>query len=459
MAKIKKTAGKTAQKPDPEKNRIGGRVKRYANVGGRMSGVVAKAATKRMLGIAVDKSKEAEELKRALGGLKGPLMKIAQILGTIPDAVPEEYMAQLRQLQTAAPSMGWGFVRRRMAAELGADWQNKFASFDQTASAAASLGQVHKAKTKDGHIVACKLQYPDMASSVDADLKQLQFILGLYKTMHGGVHTADVFEEIADRLREELDYERESKHMAVYKTMLADEPNVHVPDTHDNLSTHRLLTMDWLDGKPILDFKNADAKTRNQLAITMFRAWYVPFYYYGIIHGDPHLGNYSIRPDLSVNLLDFGCIRVFNPDFVGGVLDLYSALRDRKPDLAVTAYKRWGFKNPSKELIAVLNIWAEFLYAPILQDKKIKVSETSGGGYGQKVAAKVHQELRKIGGVRPPREFVFMDRAAVGLGSVFIHLNAELNWYQLFHELTGGFDSGDVQKRQTKLLRKFNLPS
>ncbi len=433
------------------------RAKRYARVGGKLSGIAAKAATQRLFGMEIDQSKEALALKNALGGLKGPLMKIAQILGTIPGSVPEEYEFQLRQLQTQAPSTGWPFVRRRMMAELGPDWQKLFKSFDHEASAAASLGQVHKAAGKDGTILACKLQYPDMESAVDADLKQLALILKIYKNMHGGVDTKDVYQEISERLCEELDYELESKHMLLYAHMLRDEKNVHIPTPIPDLSTKRLLTMNWLDGKPILDFKKSDLKIRNTLALHMFRAWYVPFYNYGIIHGDPHLGNYSVRPDLSINLLDFGCVRVFNPDFVKGVIDLYFALADDKPELAVEAYKAWGFKNPSKQLIDVLNKWANFLYGPILQDKVLKMSDTHSGDAGRKVASEVHAELRKIGSVKPPREFVFMDRAAVGLGSVFIHLNAEINWYKLFHELIAGFDAKKLAKMQTKVLRDNGL--
>ncbi len=123
----------------------------------------------RFLGFKSDKAAHAEDLKSILGGLKGPLMKVAQFLSTIPDALPDEYAAELAQLQANAPAMGWSFVKRRMAGELGPDWQSRFAAFSQVAAAAASLGQVHRARLLDGTEVACKLQYPDMASTVEAD--------------------------------------------------------------------------------------------------------------------------------------------------------------------------------------------------------------------------------------------------------------------------------------------------
>src|SRR5271154_58899 len=144
-----------------ERSTLRKRVKRYAKVSTAMAGFGARAAGKRYLGINVDRQKQAERLRLALGGLKGPLMKVAQLLSTIPDVVPKEYAAELAQLQADAPAMGWAFVKRRMAAELGPDWEKKFRLFEHKASAAASLGQVHKAIAHDGSVLACKLQYPD----------------------------------------------------------------------------------------------------------------------------------------------------------------------------------------------------------------------------------------------------------------------------------------------------------
>src|SRR5690242_17117939 len=145
-------------------NRLASRVARYAQVGGAVAGQAARIAGARFLGFNFDRLQHAGELRAALGGLKGPLMKVAQMLATIPDALPAEYAAELAQLQSSAPPMGRPFVRRRMAAELGPDWQTRFASFDLDAAAAASLGQVHRAKGQDGRDLACKLQYPNIES-------------------------------------------------------------------------------------------------------------------------------------------------------------------------------------------------------------------------------------------------------------------------------------------------------
>jgi len=434
-----------------------GRAKRYARVGGAVGTLAARLAGSRYLGMSIDKGQHAEELRAALGGLKGPLMKVAQILATVPDALPEEYVAELKQLQANAPSMGWPFVKRRMRAELGPGWQQKFGSFEHSAAHAASLGQVHRATGKDGAPLACKLQYPDMASAVAADLRQLRIVFSIYERYDKAISTRQIHAELSERLREELDYDREAKHMALYAYMLKDVPEVHVPVSEPALCTERLLTMGWLEGRPLMDLTEADLEQRNAVATNMFRAWYVPFYYYGVIHGDPHLGNYSVREDLAVNLLDFGCIRVFPAPFVRGVIDLYRAIRDGDRELAAHAYEGWGFSNLTTEMLDTLNIWAEFVYAPLLEDKVQKIQESDSGLYGAQVAGRVHQELRRIGGVEPPREFVLMDRAAIGLGSVFMHLKAEVNWYALFHDLINDFDEKALDKRQKAGLKHAGL--
>ena len=436
---------------------IGGQLRRYARVGGAVGGLAANYAGRRLLGRKVEHDTHARELAAAVGGLKGPLMKVAQILATVPDALPPAYAEELRQLQADAPSMGWPFVRRRMAGELGQGWRERFADFERDAAHAASLGQVHRATALDGTRLACKLQYPDMASAVEADLKQLRLVLAVYERRDRSIRTDGIFEELSERLREELDYCREAKHMRLYGAMLGGEPGVTLPEPVDPLSTDRLLTMTWIDGRPLLEAVDQPVEARNRLAENMFRAWYVPFYEYAVIHGDPHLGNYSMREDFGLNLLDFGCIRVFPPSFVKGVIDLYRALRDGDEALAVSAYETWGFENPSRELVEVLNIWAEFLYAPLLQDRVQRIQESESGLYGATVAAKVHRELRRVGGVRPPREFVLMDRAAIGLGSVFMRLRAEVNWHRLFHGLIDGFEVEALAARQQSALEAAGL--
>ena len=449
-----------AVKPTDTGGTLFGELKRFARTSGAVGGIAARVAGAKVFGIKTDKASHAEDLKAVLGGLKGPLMKVAQILSTIPDVLPAEYAAELAQLQANAPSMGWNFVRRRMGGELGPDWQSKFSAFGQVASAAASLGQVHRATLLDGTEVACKLQYPDMPSTVDADLRQLRIAMSLYKRFDSVIQGDDIYAEIAERLREELDYEREAAQMKLYEIMLRDVPEVSVPQAIPAFTTKRLLTMTWLDGRPMqarID-DEAPLEVRNAIAKAMFHAWYVPFYRFGVIHGDPHLGNYQVRADDGVNLLDFGAIRVFPPKFVRGVIDLYEAIRDGDDAKARHAYEGWGFRDLTKAQMGVLNQWAAFVYEPLLQDRVRRIQENGDPSYGRSVAEKVHAGLREHGGVRPPREFVLMDRSALGLGSVFLRLRAEMNWFRLFHELVDDFRTEDVAARQAAALVEAGVP-
>ena len=441
-----------------ERSSIGGRLRRYAQVTSTMSGLAARLAGERYLGIELDRGKHANQLREALGSLKGPLMKVAQILSTIPDALPKEYAEELAALQADAPSMGWLFVKRRMRSELGDGWEDKFDSFDKKACSAASLGQVHQARYNNEK-VAVKLQYPDMDSAINADLNQLKLVFSLYERIDSAISTKDIHSELSDRLKEELDYHREALNMQLYRLMLAGENEVVLPEPIKELSTSRILTMRWVEGQKLMKYLEAEPpqEDRNKVAVNMFRTWYVPFYYYGVIHGDPHLGNYSIGENLKINLMDFGSIRVFRPEFVGGVIDLYRALRDGDNELAVHAYSQWGFDGLDKEAIEILNIWAGFIYGPLLEDRIRPIQELRGGNYGRELAGKVHEELKRIGGIKPPREFVLMDRAAVGLGSVFMHLKAEVNWHQLFHDMIDDFTLEALQTRQKNAMRQAGL--
>lgn len=444
---------------DAESNRLRRRVQRYAQVGAGVGGIAARAAATRLFGLDQADAKTARELKAALGGLKGPIMKVAQMLATIPDAVPAEFAAELAELQSSAPPMGWPFVKRRMRAELGPAWEKRFGSFDKEAAAAASLGQVHRATSLDGEALAVKLQYPDMQSAVDADLKQLGFIFSIHRRMDRAIDTREIHAEIGERLREELDYRREAAHMSLYADIFRKDPRIEVPRVFADMSTKRLLTMNWLEGRPILTFREHSLEERNRIAETMFAAWWTPFSRFGVIHGDPHLGNYSVRDDLGINLLDYGCIRIFPPGFVNGVVELYRALEADDRDRAAAAYENWGFRNLSGELVDVLNVWARFIYAPMLDDRVRSVADgINAGEYGRKEAFGVHKKLRELGPVTPPREFVFMDRAAIGLGSVFLHLGAELNFHRLFNEAIEGFDVAELDKRQKAALKKAGVP-
>jgi len=451
------------EQTDTEANRFSRRMRRYAQVSTGVSGTAARLAGNALFGFGHDRDKNAQQLAKALGGMKGPIMKVAQLLSTIPDALPPEYAEELSQLQSQAPPMGWPFVKRRMAAELGPDWQSRFAEFSREAVASASLGQVHRARSHEGETLACKLQYPDMQSYVQADLNQFNLLLNLYKRMDSAIDTSEIAEELSARLYEELDYKLEAGHTKLYGILFKDDPLVNVPDIYDALSTRRLLTMSWMEGAPLVNYKSHPQEDRNQIARCLFRAWWWPFAYLGVIHGDPHLGNYTIFEEdghpAGINLLDYGCVRTFTPEFVEGVIMLYRGLLHDDRDKIIYAYEQWGFEGLSYEVIEILNIWAKFIYGPLLEDRKRRIAEgVSPGQYGRREAFEVHKALQEKGPVRVPREFVFMDRAAIGLGGVCLHLDAELNFHRMYNEAIDQFEIEAMRARQKAIFTEAGVP-
>ena len=434
-------------------NSLTGRLSRYARVGGTGLGLAAQMGAARLFGGAHDKAAGAAQLRAALGGLKGPVMKIAQIIATIPDAVPPEYAAELAQLQSNAPAMGWPFVRRRMKSELGPDWEGNTRASSTTPPPPrrSARSTAPRATTVGDWRPSCNIptwrarSKPTWASSTCCSASTRASTSRSTPAKSTANSPTGCARNSTMRTRR-----RTSRCTA---TCSSGEATTHLPEVLPELSTRRLLTMTWLDGRPLLDFKGADQGTRDRIAENLFRAWYLPLHHFGVIHGDPHLGNYTVRDDLGINLLDFGCVRVFPPRFIGGVVDLYRALQSGDEDLAVDAFERWGFTGLSREIIDTLLIWAKFLYGPLLDDRA-RVIDASGNpaSYGRETAAKVHRRLRELGTVTVPREFVFMDRAAIGLGGVFMHLKAELNWYALFNAMIEGFDEAVMADKQAAAL-------
>ena len=450
---------------DDEANRLSARATRYARLGVNAGALAARVGVNRLRG--GGRKSDAEALAFALGSLKGPLMKVAQLLATIPDALPADYASELMRLQSQAPPMGAAFVRRRMQAELGPGWRERFADFDFKPAAAASLGQVHRATSLEGEPLACKLQYPEMASAVETDLAQLDLLFSLHRRMGAAIDTREIAREIRARVREELDYEREAKVARLYRVMLADRPFVRVPRIEDSLSTRRLLTLEWLDGEPFVAFEDARQEARDAIAVGLFEAWWLPFLRYGIIHGDPHLGNYTVavlgqganRAVEGVNLFDYGCVRIFPARFVLGVVELYRALKENDDARISRAYRMWGFPDLTRGAFEAMTIWAHFICGPILDDRVRSAADgVKPSEYGRREIGTVMRVLRAEGGALVvPREFVYLERATIGLGAAFLRLGARLNFHRMYENAIAGFDEAALALRQAGALKAAGL--
>jgi predicted unusual protein kinase regulating ubiquinone biosynthesis (AarF/ABC1/UbiB family) len=417
------------------------KLKRLTNISKTLGGIALRSAGEKYLNLEIDDNNYAQHLKENFGEMRGAVVKILQFLATIPDALPKEYSEAFLELQSNAPIMSESFVRRRMAGELGIKWGDLFSEFDLKPSFSASLGQVHRAKNFDGDLLACKLQYPSMQKIINDDIEKCRFFLSIFKPITSAIDVEEILIEIKERLIEETSYVNESKNLEIFSKIFTDCDFIKIPKIDKGLSTDKLLTMSWLDGKSIFQYTDRDLETRNKIAKKLFYAWYMPFYKYNVLHCDPHTGNYLIdetkqKDHFNLQILDFGCIKHFSKDFINdGVLKLYKALQSDNKNMALEAYEAWGFKNLNYEIIEALNQWAKLLYDPLLDDRVRPIQEGNSAGHGWQVAKKVYDELKKIGKVTPPKNFVFMDRVAVGLGGAFMRLKAELNWCKIFNGL------------------------
>ncbi|MBA4249983.1 MAG: ABC transporter ATP-binding protein [Candidatus Puniceispirillum sp.] len=411
------------------------KIKRIAHVTSTMGSVATRFVAHSKTPFKTDNLEYAAVLTKTLSKMKGPFMKVAQFLATIPDALPQEYADAFMELQSQATPMGELFVQRRLKNEFGEHWKNNFKEFNLHASFAASLGQVHQAVLQNGHKVAVKLQYPNMKSVIDSDMLQLKFAIKAYHLFSSALDLDDVVKEVQDRLYEELNYNQEILNLKEYQLFFKDNPSVIIPETYESLSTDRLIVMDWIEGDHILNASPDLGKNQmDEFGKLLFNSWYLPFYSRGWLHGDPHPGNYYITPHNQLALLDFGCIRRFHVDFIDAVADLYQGLKCSNPSKIKDAYIRWGFNDVSTELMEHMTEWARLLFDPLL-DNSIRPIQKRTGSHGWQIAQKVHKELDRLGGVKIPREFVFMDRAAVGIGSVLMRIGAEGNWHKIFEDI------------------------
>ena len=310
---------------DTEKNRFSARAARYARVGANVGGVAARYAGRRLVGGRADRAGDAQRARRRRSaGSKGPLMKVAQLMATIPDLLPPEYAAELQKLQSEAPPMGWAFVKRRMMAELGAGWEKKFESFEHHPAAAASLGQVHRAALARWR--GAGLQAAISRHAVGGRSRSAATAMAaraIRRRFDSAIDTSEIGKEIGARVREELDYRREAKHVALYREMLDGIDIVRVPRAWPELSTGRLLTLDWLDGTqacsthkndPLDCAQHARHRDVHRLVVSVQPLRRHPRrpasrQLHGVRRRDG-------RAPAGINLLDYGCIRIFPPKFV-----------------------------------------------------------------------------------------------------------------------------------------------
>ena len=401
-----------------------GRMVRLAGMTASVAGRYARQKIRQQIGLKQEESERSRELERmaedvadTLGQLKGAVMKVGQIASQTQDFLPPEFSAALQKLQKEAPPMPYCVIARQVLDELGDDPEDLFARFDREPFAAASIGQVHRARTHDGQEVVVKVQYPGVDRSVDADLKQLRMTLRLGGLLKMPRETVDrLFAEIRERLEEELDYENEAHNLSLFRAFHEQDPGILIPGVLPQYSTRHVLTLEYLPGHHINDItpEEYDQATVNKIGQRLFRTMADQLFRYQTIHGDPHAGNFAFRPDGSVILYDFGCIKVLKPAIVAAYRrTLIAALEGHYSDLDRCLIDL-GARVEGKPAVdeAYYAMWRDIFIQPF-------ASREESYDYGatdlhQQVAAKATTVMQYLDAFQPPVESLFIDRMIAG---------------------------------------------
>jgi predicted unusual protein kinase regulating ubiquinone biosynthesis (AarF/ABC1/UbiB family) len=320
-----------------------GRLARAARLGGIAAGLTLGTAAEGLrqlargerprLAAAALTPANAQRLTGGLAGLRGAAMKLGQMLSLDSGlALPPELSAILARLRAEAPPMPPAQLKRALAAEWGPDWHRRFVRFEVRPIAAASIGQVHRALTRDGRDLAIKLQFPGVRASIDSDLANLAALIRGSGVLPRGLDLTPLLDQARAQLHDEADYRREGAALAAFGAALADDPDFAVPRLHADLSTPQLLAMDYIAARPIDALAEAPQATRDRAAAALIRLTLRELFDFGRMQTDPNFGNYRLAPDGRIVLLDFGATRAIAPATAAAYRRLLGALLDR--DLA-----------------------------------------------------------------------------------------------------------------------------
>ncbi len=400
-----------------------GRFFKLAGMTASVAGQYAGQRARRMLRSENDEGARSESYTRmagqiadTLGELKGAVMKVGQIASQTQDFLPREFSEALEKLQKEAPPMPFEVIVGQIESELGKPLGELYEYVQEAPYASASIGQVHRARLHDGTDVIIKVQYPGVDESCDSDLKQLRMTLRLGGLLKMPKESADqLFAEIRERLHEELDYENEARNIGLFREFHKDQPWVLIPAVIDSHSTRRVLTLELVEGDHVSQVTpdRYDQGTINLIGHRIFVIMADQLFRFRCIHGDPHAGNFAYRPDGSIILYDFGCVKKLKPQIVeayrkaliAALEEDYKALDRHLIDLGA----RVGSQPAVDE--AYYAMWRDILIVPFQGDEPYDFAEAD---IHKHVAAKTSTVFKYLDYFKPPVESIFIDRMIAG---------------------------------------------
>jgi predicted unusual protein kinase regulating ubiquinone biosynthesis (AarF/ABC1/UbiB family) len=424
----------------------------------RMSASVAGNYAKGQLkGLFQDAETRAEEKARTdarsgaliaetLGELKGAAMKMGQIASVARDILPDDLMASLTSLQRDAPPMPYDVIADQIERELGSPPELLFARFEREPFAAASIGQVHRARTDDGREVVVKVQYPGVDTSVDSDLAHLKLAIrasGLVSTRKAALDA--FFDELRDRMREEVDYTNEAQNVRWFRALHADDPHLVIPEVVGERSSGRILTLTFEPGDRIqeMDARGYDQETRDRIGQRLAHMMFRQIFEFHAVHADPNPANFAFRPNGDIVLYDFGCVKVFPRDVAAAYRDTMRAFRDddaaaiQRGLVAIGLERPGGSPADSRELYDT----ARSSFGPLLFEDR--VFDFAAAKNHTIFVQAVKEGLKQPRRFQPAASILFTDRAQTGHYTNMKDMRARFNMHRVYRDFLALPQLGD----------------
>jgi predicted unusual protein kinase regulating ubiquinone biosynthesis (AarF/ABC1/UbiB family) len=394
--------------------------RRAVGIGRRVGGAPAELLAEQV------QARTAEQLFTVLGDLKGGAMKVGQWLSAMEPALPEQmagaYGEALTRLQEAAPALPIRALEPVLAEELGEDWRSAFQHFDEEPTAAASVGQVHRARWRDGRDVAVKVQYPGAGAALATDLRQLDRLVPVVRVAAPGVDARQLFSQLRQHVQAETDYLQEARAQNEFRAGLADDPDFVVPGVVT--ATPRVLVSGWLDGTPVAQVARTGSHAqRDRAGLLLSRFLLSSPVRVGRLHGDPHPGNFRLTDDGRLVVLDFGSTLTMPSGWPPRLIQLLHAGRDHDPAALLEIATAAGIVSPRTVSAAALLE----LVAPLLEPLRVeRYTFTRGWLRAQTMRfsdprSSVSRTQRKL---HVPVRYMLVQRVAVGTTGVLCQLGA-----------------------------------
>jgi predicted unusual protein kinase regulating ubiquinone biosynthesis (AarF/ABC1/UbiB family) len=391
-------------------------------------------ADQRRQGLLDTHIKNAIKLVERSKELRGAFMKLVQMLSMRDDMLPAEALQVLSVVQSSVPPMDYPLIRKQIVRELGQPPDKLYAWFDEEAFAAASLGQVHKARLKSGEEVVVKVQYPGVDETVNQDLQNMKALLQTFTligrdVMRQKIDQSDVYRELEERLHEELDYVNEAKNIALFQRMFRDDDEVVIPAVYPELSSRRVLTMGLVEGYPLSDIlaPGVEQSMKDWVAVKYFRVVWRQIFEFGVLHTDPHPGNYLVTYHPKLGILDFGSIRVFPDNIRRAYHRLARATLARDEATMGECFVALGFLDRGDDPAPLVRIMY-LIFEGVLKDRVYDPRDFHSVEKGMEVATiGIENRLFKAPGHR-----VFLARALLGLDAYLKQLGTVINWHREF---------------------------